>query len=507
MPPPAVHSIHFTSVDEAVYTGPSIEQSLPLVRKGVPFETLLWLCGQLWTEPLGDQAGTRVAPVPRDLLRIIGKNLYAFLFGGSGDAETAFRTASAGAEPLDVQLLFDRAAWPIAQLPWEFLYVPAKDGFFLSAPPDKQLVLTRHVPDQPRLRRGRPPLRILVVVSSPQSERARVDSDIVAMLERLHAERLEAHGPAGRDRVRALSDEGTDQLMTTKELVDVDWDDIQAAIGTFAPNVVHFVGHGEKGALWLAKAKEEVEALGEAGRLRFSTEVRDEGVLTSAEALRSLFPGEPPQLVVLDACESDHDRDHLPSVAHLLVSVVPAVVAMRHKISGAASETFMEALYRELLAGACLDHAVLKGRQRLAVSEAKTRGTVYDDPAFGTPVLYLGQSEALLDAPEPAAAAPGPPQLNTKPRCPRCQKGEATGRRCEVCGLFFVCRNKACGQPLKTPVEATICSVCDSAIAQPPWPPGLAAPAAAAGDAAAPAGQTAGFDDGSRHERPLRAVR
>lgn len=438
----------------AVYNDSSHRENgeiLPLNREGVHYDTLMYLCRQMPSE----------VELPADFPQIIGENLYEFLFAGNPTARSSFRAKVTGEGSVCVRLEFKTAAWGLAGLPWEFLFVPVDAaGYFVAAAPKKELVLTRHVPSQPPLRGRRATLKVLIAVASPESERAEIDpiGSILNVIDKTQREAL------GRK----------EQLFQTYEVVNEDWDKLKKEIEDYQPDIVHFRGHGEHGAVWFAAAEPAVQAWQKSCPFAFTARAHDAGVLTTPKAVQSLFGKVPPDLVVLDACETGMDCDFLPGIAHLLVQDVPAVVAMRYKISLEASKVFMTELYTRIATGDCLDVAVRMARIKLAEHVAETKGTVYSDRAFGFPVLYLGDSEPLLEVSRPQNSGRGIPgskqPRQTRRMCPRCGKGYWAGKFCEVCGLPFWCPH--CTKfRFKTPLEANFCGHCGEPTKAPPWPP------------------------------------
>ena len=174
----------------------------------------------------------------------------------------------------------------------------------------------------------------------------------------------------------------------------------------------------------------------------------------------------------MEACEGDYDTELLPGVARMLLDVIPAVVAMRYKISQQASRTFMRRLYKRISEEACLDDAVLDARRALTNVNAARAGSAYDR-AFGTPVLYVRGSTALCSglAQRPPLLPPehtNQPEISARRNCPRCDAKNQSGRRCEVCLLNFRCPN---GHELGEPLRAAFCGECDAKIERTPWTP------------------------------------
>jgi CHAT domain len=394
---------------------------------------------------------------PRALLELIGTHLYEFLFPkgeGAQRLRDRFETLCTSGARFCVQLEFGQDAWPLAQLPWEFLYIPDRD-LFVAAPTRNQLILTRHVPNQGSLVGATDKVKVLVAVSDPESNRAAIRTGDLEQL-------------LGR-----LADEYKDSF-AYKVATNLDWDALVREIEAEEPTVFHFLGHGERGALWFVGAADKVAEVKQSRR-PFSKDVIDAGVLTSADAVQQMFRSHTPDLVVLEACEGDYDSELLPGVAQLLVEVVPAVVAMRYKITQDASSRFVAVLYERIADGGYLDDAVLEARRELASLRVTELGQRYNDRAFVTPVLYMKGSAAVCRRLPKHDEATSQTNIN-QPRpdgktCPGCAMGAWTERGwCENCGLRFDCPK--CETHLNTPHIARWCGNCGAELAAAESPPG-----------------------------------
>jgi hypothetical protein len=125
-----------------------------------------------------------------------------------------------------------------------------------------------------------------------------------------------------------------------------------------------------------------------------------------------------PHLVVLAACESVTVATEDAYVAfgpQLIRRGVPAVVAMRAKISQASARTFSQTLYERLLAHGVVD---------LAMNEARSTLVTAERPDAAVPVLFMRlkdgrlwerrhESKTQAGSPQNAAAASPPPVPQT----------------------------------------------------------------------------------------------
>lgn len=373
------------------------------------------------------------------LLLLLGRHLFQFLFtGGRQDppdraALTArFIDRCRHSTPVRISLHFKPEAREYAQLPWEFLAVPLHgvdaDEARHVADMNLHITLARHTPAQGRVQRASK-LRVLVATYSG-SDQAEISSDL------LH------------DQLSKIQTE-TDGDFTFQMLRDdeASWRGIEAALNAFQPDVFHFSGHGERNALWLANETEREEfTKGYLARTPLGF-----GVLKGAaddfratvDGIAKLFDGYRPQLVILDACSSDWSwlSEMLPGVAHQLVETIPAVIAMRYPIANGSAEQFAVDLYGAIVEGRPLDEAVQYARYRLIPKAAE-----HSHRAFGTPVLYLRDSERMCEPlVGPNRMAANPPKAPPQP-CPRCGTllWSETAHYCVRCAIVFRCRNVAC---------------------------------------------------------------
>ncbi len=148
-------------------------------------------------------------------------------------------------------------------------------------------------------------------------------------------------------------------------------------------HVLHYVGHGAVGkaqgepVLYLQK-KDGTTALVKGERL---------GAMLAHQGVR-------PHLVVLTACESATLTGADVAVAlgpRLIRRGVPAVVAMRGRISQRSAQTFSRTLYARLLAHGVVD---------LAANEARSTLVVEARPDAAVPVLFMRLQDGRLWAPD-----------------------------------------------------------------------------------------------------------
>ena len=378
------------------------------------------------------------------LLKLLGRYLFELIFPRRLDHEidpdlTARRERFQGQcdslPGVRLNLRFAQTEARYAQLPWEFLRLETHTGHnFLADLQGVSVTLTRFLPTQIELSRCDPPLKVLVHVSEPKEKPEISYTGLETELQKLRQK-------AG-DKI---------DLRFRK---DASLEEIRDDLKVFKPHVFHFSGHGEHDGFWLAdrslaSAQKDLEVVG-TSRLPFgfSETVDTEVFRANIDAICGLFKVHQPHLIVLDACTSDWSwlSEMLPGVAHQLVTLVPAVVAMRYPISNGAAEAFSLELYRRIVAGQPLDRAVQAARNELRPVERSE----WSSRAFGTPVLYMKGGAALCD---PLVEVEEDSDLSTDRRapqakpCPRCGCPglfTSTASKCTNCGVPFRCKNENC---------------------------------------------------------------
>jgi tetratricopeptide (TPR) repeat protein len=276
-------------------------------------------------------------------------------------------------QPLRVRLRLEEPK--LAALPWEYLFDGEEDRF-LAASPETPLV--RYVPmPLPSHSLGvRPPLRVLVVLSSPEG-----GPEGVLRLE-VEREREIIEGALG-----AWIKEGlVERQLLRRGLVS----EIGEAMRAFRPHVFHFVGHGRYDGDEACVLLET-----EAGRADF----------VGARTFREFFLGvAETRLAVLNACQLARTSSSQPLaglVSDLLRRNLSAVVAMQSRIPEHTALVFTREFYRSLAQGYPVDGAMAEARKGILLDAGS------DAPDFGIPVLFLrAQDGRLFEVEEEAETQP-----------------------------------------------------------------------------------------------------
>lgn len=304
--------------------------------------------------------------------------LYRALF--DGDIERFFEqnlAASKNAgQRLRIQLSFTGKSADLANLPWEYLYLPdteTREGLFLATNVD--VVLSHYMSlelARQDLAPVKSPLRILVVVARPLDLGPVISDPVVESIQEL--------GKQFPIQFNVLSMPTVDKLLDTLERVK--------------PHVVHFIGHGQ--------FKKE-EGRGQIALLDFD---ESGAVWIGDREFADFFVqvAAVPRLVFLHLCEGgaiDFTDNFAGLTPQLIRAGVQAVVAMRYPITNRDAIIFSRAFYSALAKGEPVDRGVQDGRWRITITSPQA----YDNPAFGIPVLYMRSRGGIIQPPIPAAVS------------------------------------------------------------------------------------------------------
>lgn len=290
-----------------------------------------------------------------EMVKQFGGRLFDALF--RGDVRACLRSSLDGVrrEGKGLRIRLHLAAPELADLPWEYLYNSALNQF-LSLSVGTPVVRYLELPLRIEPLAVSPPLRVLVMIASPQDcptldvEREwRVLKDAVRDLEgqgRVILERL----PQGQASLATL------QRQLRQEVY----------------HVFHFIGHGG----YDERAEDGVLLLEEKdGRHREVSGQRLGMLLHDERTLR---------LAILNACEGARSSrtDPFAGTAQSLVQQgIPAVIAMQFEITDEAAITLAQEFYGALADGYPVDAALAEARKALFAQG--------NEVEWGKPVLYL----------------------------------------------------------------------------------------------------------------------
>jgi hypothetical protein len=268
-------------------------------------------------------------------------------------------------------------------MPWELLYDKSSRMFYAQSdrtPVVRYLDVTN--PPRPLIVRG--PLRILVVIASPDGlPRLDVEGEWATICD-------------------ALADKQSTELVHVDRLPAPTIGELQRWLRHNEVHVLHFVGHGyfddrlEDGMLMFTDANGRVAPVSSSV---LGTHVRDH---------------DPLRLVVLNACQTARvdDADPYSGMAQgLIQQEAAAVVAMQFPISDNAAIVFTREFYGAVADGEPLDQAMASARKALLAEYAGE---------WATPVLFLRAPDGrVFDRAEnpklPAASGQPPASAEPKP--------------------------------------------------------------------------------------------
>ena len=341
--------------------------------------------------------GTGYQLLGDDLYRVLFPSAVGELFKKALDAARANRN-----RVLKLWISVDRGCPDVVEWPLEYLCVRRGEDVAYLATHDR-LTFARRVstsftngPLEP------PPMRVLVVVSSPRgvpNVNTKAIEDVATWAATSDVPVDPPSLPLG-NRHRATVPTSSRKLITPRVLGNLkayerttDGIDFKGQPATFSnlahemewrPQVVHFIGHG--------RVKDGVGEIA----LTFPND-RPEWV--SANSFLQLCQLSPPKLILLQACDTAlpyTGRAFLSFANQLLAANVPAVVAMQFEMRNDYATAFATGFYEALAVGSDVDEAVQKGRQRIAISAGGAR---WNERHFGTPVLFAVNPSSVIRNP------------------------------------------------------------------------------------------------------------
>jgi hypothetical protein len=346
-------------------TGEAEERfSLPFTK--LEFENLI-----LKLRPL---TGNRSTSLNREnAAKELGGGLFAAVFQGNVATRLASCIELARREQTKVRINL-RLDDELVSLPWEFLYDESLNRFLALS---KETALVRYL-EQPCALEAlevAAPLKVLVMISSPQDQAA---LNVEAEWNKLH-EAFTQLAP---------------NLVQVDQVKQASLAALHRQLSRDHYHIFHYIGHGvfdergETSYLWL----EDDEGK--------SSAIAGEKIGVHLHNHPSL------RLVILNACEGARASTHdvYSGIAQGLIREgIPAVIGMQFEISDEAAITFSRDFYDAIARGKPVDEALDNARR--AIHAAQNGGT-----EWGTPVLYLrAQNGHLFDIePLPEAATPAP---------------------------------------------------------------------------------------------------
>jgi hypothetical protein len=304
--------------------------------------------------------------------KMFGAALFNAVF--AGDVRACLRSAAdeAKRENTGVRLRIRLADPALADLPWEFLYNPAVNRF-LALSIQSPLVRYMELPEVIQPIAVTPPIRVLVMISSPTDYPT---LDVEAEWKRLN---------------ESLADLVAAGTIAVERLDGATLGGLQRKLRRSQYHIFHFIGHGEfdqtlqEGVLLLERENKRGHRVGSQylGML-----------LHDHESLR---------VAILNACEGARSSRQDPfagSAQSLVQQGIPAVIAMQFEIADDVASTFAHEFYGALADRYPIDAAVTEARKAIFASGREIE--------WATPVLYLRAPDGRIFDVAPAAKTAEP---------------------------------------------------------------------------------------------------
>lgn len=290
-----------------------------------------------------------------DSARALGQKLFERTLGAEPiQARWQASLAEARAEEkglrLRLRLADDRA---LLEVPWELLYDP--DTGFLAQSEETPVVRSLEVTGRRRsMRATKEPVRFLALLSCPPGVVPLQVEKEWELLKQALAPRV----AAGRATLEHLSRPALPELLRY--------------LRTHGCHVLHFIGHGTRGALALENGRRET-------------------LWVDFDKLSAFFGHRSLRLVILNACEGARPGrlDPLAGVAQALVRRgVPGVIAMQREVTDDVAIDFTRHFYEALAEGLPIEAAMSRARQEILAA--------YEGAAWAIPVLYMTAREGQI---------------------------------------------------------------------------------------------------------------
>lgn len=302
----------------------------------------------------------RIESTELETAKLFGKRLFDALFNGEVGAcyRSSLNEVNGKENGLRLRLRLSEAP-ELVDVPWEFLY-DATVNRFLNLSVDTPLVRYLDLPGAIKPLLVKPPLRVLVMISSP--------TDYVQLDTEQEWQRLKA----------AMSDLEQQGLLVIERVEMATLDALQSILRKTEFHIFHFIGHGA----FDAQASDGVLLLeDEQGRAK----------QVSGQTLGMLLHDEKSlRLALLNACEGGRTSKSDPFAGvgqNLLQQGIPAVIAMQFEVTDETAITLAHHFYAALADGYPVDAALAEARKAIFAR---------NDIEWGTPVLYMRSPDGRI---------------------------------------------------------------------------------------------------------------
>ncbi|HEV8564801.1 MAG TPA: CHAT domain-containing protein [Actinomycetota bacterium] len=310
---------------------------------------------------IGQRNVRRVESSELTNVQTFGSRLFDAVF--DGDVRACLRSSIDEASRHDAGLRIRLRLGDVPELidlPWEYLYNSSLNRF-IARQLETPLVRYLDLPESIRPLTVQPPVRVLVMISSPTDY---AELDVEHEWSKLH------------DSLADLESKG---LVSLERQDDATLPALQQRLRRGQHHVFHFVGHGgfdesmNDGVLVLED---------ESGK----------GDLVSGSHLGEMLRGSRPmRLAVLNACEGARNgtTDPFAGAAQSMVQQgIPAVIAMQFEITDGAAIVLAQAFYAALADGYPVDAALGEARRAIFAGG--------NELEWATPVLYMRSPDGRI---------------------------------------------------------------------------------------------------------------
>ncbi|HEY0071810.1 MAG TPA: CHAT domain-containing protein, partial [Chloroflexia bacterium] len=248
----------------------------------------------------------------------------------------------------------------LAILPWEYLYDPVVNRFFAL---DQNTALVRYLdlPEPVEKVKVRLPLRVLVVISSPDDH---LELDVTQEWANLNTA------------LKNLIEEG---LVSLDKLEDATLPALLGRLNETSYHILHFIGHGG------------FDRVSQEGVLVMEDKVGRSSLVSGQQLGWILHNHDTLSMVILNACEGAvaDDVDIFSGTAQSLVQQgVPIVVAMQFEITDQAAISLARTFYAGIARGKPVEVALTETRLALFAEGHKLE--------WGTPVLFTRSPSGVI---------------------------------------------------------------------------------------------------------------
>ena len=320
-----------------------------------------------------------------ELAKDFGRRLFEAIF--SDEIRSCLRQSldTAGQQGAGLRLRLHLTDAPeLADLPWEFLYDPSLNRFFvLSA--QTPLVRYLDLPERIRPLPVQPPIRVLAMISAPSGFPPLDTDQEWAKLE------------------EAVADLHLQGLVVIERLGHATLAALQRRLRRSEYHIFHFIGHGgfdERTQDGILLMEDESGGARQIGGQELGVLLHDQTSL---------------RLAILNACEgarASHNDPFAGTAQSLVQQGIPAVIAMQFEMADETAILFAHEFYGAIADGYPVDTALAEARKAVFA-----RG---DNLEWGTPVLYMRAqdgrifdmvtaSPSILPSGSPVILSPGQP--------------------------------------------------------------------------------------------------